>query len=412
MSFRLLLRRSPSAAALLLSAGFAVAPADAGEPVRASVSLKPRAMPMRWIPRSPAPAVDDGSSRAPAETPSEGARDSLPREFRRQQSRLRRYPSKADPHLRLGEIYYRVGNDYAARYHLERYLDSAPTGADSVRAARLRARCLIRLDRLFEATVALEQLARTTRAAAGIDHDRALLLRRDHLPMEGVMAEMRAVERSTGDPDFLREAVAQWKEQLHPAQALTVAELLCRDPRAGAEDHFQAGYLWHRLGRREPSARRYEAVLARDPDHAEAHYNLALLREEGGDLAGAVEHWREVLRLRPAYDPTYFHLATIFLEQERKEEATQLFEDYLRHGSDFPALVEAAAILNGLGVPPERWRVLLDARTEELAAAGRRLREEAERAAARGDSIAAMGGPAGERPAPIDSSGVPATPRP
>jgi len=355
----------------------------------------PAAGPIRWI---PAPSRRDASpDRSPGvRRLGEGAgfdADSLERAFRREQSRLRRYPDQAGSHLRLGDIYFRVGNQLAARYHLERFLESGPTGPDSIRAALLRARALFRLERHFEATVALEMLARRHEAPPGASHDLSLLLRRDRRRAEGVMAAMRAVERSGPDPLFLREAAAQWKELRRLPEALVVLDALCGDPRATGEDQFQAGYLAHLLGAKVQARSRYEAALARDGAHAEAHYNLALLLQESGEAEEAIRHWEELIRLRPHYDPTYFQLGTLLLELQRREAAAGLFERYLEVGRDFPALLEAGGILNTLGVPPQRWRPKLDARITALADEARLAREEWEAVHAREDSTASEAEP-------------------
>lgn len=312
--------------------------------------------------------------------------DSLARAFRHQLSLLRRYPSRVETHRELGEIYYRIGNDLAARHHLEAYLASGASGPDSLRAALLRARVLIRLDRYFEAAVALDQLAREPSAPPGASHDLSLLLRRDGRPAEALMASMRAVERSGGEALFVREAAAQWKESVRLDQALAVYSIFDGHPAAEGEELFQAAYLAHRFGGRETARRRYEAALRLLPEHAEAHYNLGLILDEAGEVESAADHWRTVIRLRPAYEPTYFQLGSLLLRSEKREEAAGVFEDYLKVSNDFMALLEAAGILNALGVPEDRVKSILGAREVEELRLGRE--------AARSDS-------AGAEPVPI-----------
>ncbi len=296
-----------------------------------------------------------------AATPSPADLDA---EFRRWQGVLRRYPSRIDPHLGLGELYFDIGNDLAARHHLAIYLAKAPPGPDSLRAAVLHGRLLVRLDRVWDAIVAIESLARRRDAPAGVSHDLAILLRRDRRMAEALAADMRAVERSEGDPSYLRAAAFAWKEQGSLAQARRLFELLCATGHAEGEDEFQRGYLAHRLG--EPAAARpaYEAALALEPDHPEARYNLGLVLAGEEDHAGAARQFREVIRLRPSYEPTYFELGTELLRAGNRLDAARVFRDYLRIGTDGVALLEAAGILNALA--PE----LPDSLTAPLPAAG------------------------------------------
>lgn len=342
---------------------------------------------------------------APSSAPLQGAAlsDSLARAFRQKQSLLRRYPSRWQTHLELGEIYYRIGNDYGARHHLELFLSTCPPGPDSLRAALLRARSLLRLDRYFEATVALDQVTRRPDAPPGASHDLALLWRRDGLPVEAVMASMRAVEASGGQALFLREAAAQWKELKRLDEALALYARCETTPGAEGEELFQAAYLAHRFGDLEAARRRYESALRLLPEHPEAHYNLGLVLEQAGEDALAASHWREVIHLRPAYEPTYFQLGSLLLRTGQREEAAGVFEEYLKVSNDFMALLEAAGILNSLGVPEERVKSILGGRAD-VESAARIAAATAEDAAVAADSAAV---PAGSAAVPADTSAVP-----
>jgi tetratricopeptide (TPR) repeat protein len=339
-------RRWLVGAALLALVGVPVTPAGATWiPAKPATSVSAaRRLPRTWNPAEPlgtapvrvAPPVKASSP------------DDLDREFRRLQGIRRRYPSSLEPHFGLGELYFNMGNDLAARYHLEIYLAEAPPGPDSLRAAVLHARVLVRLDRVWDAIVALEVLARHPDAPAGVSHDLAILLRRDRRYTEAMAADMRAVERSGGDPSFLRAAAFAWKDWGYLAEARRLFELLCATGQAEGEDQFQRGYLAHRLG--EPAAARpaYEAAVALDPDHPEARYNLGLVLAGEKDHDGAARQFREVIRLRPAYEPTYFELGVELLRAGRRIDAARVFRDYVRIGTDGLAVLEAAGILNAL----------------------------------------------------------------
>lgn len=63
---------------------------------------------------------------------------------------------------------------------------------------------------------------------------------------------------------------------------------------------FVLGTLYAGIGDVEPARAQFEKLLAVQPEHAEAHYALAvLLRDQLGNFGGADRHFREYLRLRP-----------------------------------------------------------------------------------------------------------------
>ena len=63
---------------------------------------------------------------------------------------------------------------------------------------------------------------------------------------------------------------------------------------------FLLGSLHHAVGNVPAAREQLEQVLANDPEHAQAHFALAVIaRDDEGDLLRADRHFREYLRLRP-----------------------------------------------------------------------------------------------------------------
>lgn len=264
------------------------------------------------------------------------------------QLRLRRNPLDPAPHFDLGEAYYHTGNRAAARHHLETFLRTAAPGPDSLRAAHLHARILLALGLRLRATRALARLVERPGCPTGALHDYALLLRKDRFPVEAVMSEMRAVEEDPGNAAYLREAAREWKELARPDQSLVQWQQLVASGHAGCEDYFQLGHQAHWLQAFDLAERAYEAALQKDPGHAAAHYNLSLLSERSGRIDEAVHHLEEVLRLRPRYEPAYFHLGQLLLSEKRPVEAESVFRRYLLYGADSLALAEARDLIRSL----------------------------------------------------------------
>ncbi|HEX7891770.1 MAG TPA: tetratricopeptide repeat protein [Ramlibacter sp.] len=63
--------------------------------------------------------------------------------------------------------------------------------------------------------------------------------------------------------------------------------------------HFNRGVALDHLERPDEAAASYERSLALDPDLADAHFNLARLREEAGDQRAALRHLNAYRRLAP-----------------------------------------------------------------------------------------------------------------
>lgn len=261
---------------------------------------------------------------------------------------LRKHPEDATPHFLLGETYFQIGNLHAARYHLESFLESHPSGPDSTRAAYLGARILLANGMRLRATQQLRRLAGNSTAPAEAWHDLSLLLREDRMDPEAIMAEMEAAERAEVAAPYLREAFHQWKELGRLDQALAPLESLAGEGAATAEDFFQLGLLRHRLGRLERAGLDYEQALARNPSHPEAHYNLSLVDSEAGDTESAIYHLEQVLRLRPGFEPAYFELARLFLATERKVEAVSVFKRLMLVSADSTAVAEADGLIRML----------------------------------------------------------------
>jgi Flp pilus assembly protein TadD len=64
-------------------------------------------------------------------------------------------------------------------------------------------------------------------------------------------------------------------------------------------------------------------VLILEPTRHETHYNLALILEQAGDLAGAERHYRESIRLFPGFAGAHNNLAIVLYTLKRYPEAWQ-----------------------------------------------------------------------------------------
>jgi tetratricopeptide (TPR) repeat protein len=87
--------------------------------------------------------------------------------------------------------------------------------------------------------------------------------------------------------------------------------------------------LQQRRDHRE-AARCYEQVLALQPGHSLAHFNLANCRNQLGDRAGALESLRAALRANPEFAWAYRVLGRLLTEMNQNAEAVGYLEQALR----------------------------------------------------------------------------------
>jgi len=82
----------------------------------------------------------------------------------------------------------------------------------------------------------------------------------------------------------------------------------------------------------------YEAVLSYNADWPDAHSNLAIVRAESGDLAGAEQAYRDALALEPQWVPAIANLADLYRATGRDSEGGAVIEAGLQRVPDSPAL--------------------------------------------------------------------------
>jgi tetratricopeptide (TPR) repeat protein len=104
------------------------------------------------------------------------------------------------------------------------------------------------------------------------------------------------------------------------------------------------GWQMHQAGRAADAARCYHALLARQPDHAEALHLFGVLHHQNGYFARAVELIGRAVALRPETAAYHANLAEAYRALGRHEQAIDCCQAALRLQPDYP---EAA---NNLGL--------------------------------------------------------------
>ena len=88
-------------------------------------------------------------------------------------------------------------------------------------------------------------------------------------------------------------------------------------------------------GHLDDAAACYERAIERMPDFAEAHHNLAVVRQQQGRLAEAVACWRRVIECRPNDAAAHNHLAVVLRSRQEWQAAAAAWRRALELRPDF-----------------------------------------------------------------------------
>jgi arylsulfatase A-like enzyme/tetratricopeptide (TPR) repeat protein len=205
-------------------------------------------------------------------------------------------PASAEAHHNLADALLRLGKRDEARAELAAALALDP---DFV-PAHVAMGNLLADDGLLD--VAAGHFAEAVRLRpdhAGAHYNLANTLARRGRPLVAMRHYRAALAHS---PDF---AAAHYnlanllRERGEAAAAVTHYERALRLDPGSVDAHNNLGVALAALGRSEEAKARYLDALRIDPDFANAHVNLSNWYGERGEHAAALEHDREVVRLRP-----------------------------------------------------------------------------------------------------------------
>ena len=94
--------------------------------------------------------------------------------------------------------------------------------------------------------------------------------------------------------------------QLH--EAIRVLENAAKTGSAFASSHYYLGIKYQQIGDKEGAYKEFKSATEIDKRHVDAHYRLAAVSAELGNLDEAVDALKRVQRLHPGYEQTEKHL--------------------------------------------------------------------------------------------------------
>ncbi len=120
---------------------------------------------------------------------------------------------------------------------------------------------------------------------------------------------------------------------------------MSQDLRRAAEEHFQRGNSFDENGYGERAIAEWQEATHLDPDHAGAHYNLAIAYADDREIELAINEFREALRIDPFDTDARRELAEVYLEADRSDEAVNQLRQTLNIA---PGDAQAAHRLAGI----------------------------------------------------------------
>jgi tetratricopeptide (TPR) repeat protein len=92
-----------------------------------------------------------------------------------------------------------------------------------------------------------------------------------------------------------------------------------------ADEAYLLGIKCEGEGRLSEALEHYARALSVRPDHAPAHNNIGVIRQQQGDLALAVSAYEKAIEADPQFGLAWYNLGNCWREANRLEEATQYY---------------------------------------------------------------------------------------
>ena len=125
-------------------------------------------------------------------------------------------------------------------------------------------------------------------------------------------------------------------EQDRPEDAVEAFRLSLMDAPGDPETQFHLADALVRTGNLSAALERYHMAVELDHDYIEAWTQLGCVRSQLGDREGALAAFDIALAAHPEYPDALYFKATALAEEDRHEEAAELWRAYLRRNSRGP----------------------------------------------------------------------------
>jgi superkiller protein 3 len=90
---------------------------------------------------------------------------------------------------------------------------------------------------------------------------------------------------------------------------------------------------------------RYRQLVARNPENATLHYNLAVFYQEQENLDGAIEEYKEALKLDPSNSFAHYNLGLVYKKKEMRSAALREYKLAIHHNPGYERAHYALGVL-------------------------------------------------------------------
>ncbi len=259
----------------------------------------------------------------------------------------KRLPEDADMLINAGLTLFDAADYAESLEFFEKAIEVASDEGQRSGAQTFRANALDMLGRYAEAVAAYQRVIAETpdwweaHANLGICH-----ARNGH-PERAEAAFRRGLTDCPGSPEIRDELAAHLLAQRRNLpEALTLSEEAVALGRDEIRHLITLGEARLALEDEAGAAEAYEAVLALDPENPEAHLELGILHEHGGEPERAEEHFVESLKSDPANPRALYSYASLYYTADDLEAAEEILERAVAADARYsPALSALASIM-------------------------------------------------------------------
>ncbi|MDP9479075.1 MAG: tetratricopeptide repeat protein [Actinomycetota bacterium] len=259
----------------------------------------------------------------------------------------KRLPEDADMLINAGLTLFDAADYAESLEFFEKAIEVASDEGQRSGAQTFRANALDMLGRYAEAVAAYQRVIAETpdwweaHANLGICH-----ARNGH-PERAEAAFRRGLTDCPGSPEIRDELAAHLLAQRRNlSEALTLSEEAVALGRDEIRHLITLGEARLALEDEAGAAEAYEAVLALDPENPEAHLELGILHEHGGEPERAEEHFVESLKSDPANPRALYSYASLYYTADDLEAAEEILERAVAADARYsPALSALASIM-------------------------------------------------------------------